>query len=354
MFLGQHGDLGNRFGDLGPQAGDHIEIDTEAATDTGPGQRGDTAQPACRPAEKLPDAVGPAQVQMRVVLPGDADTAENLDAVLDIGLRGVDTDAGGDGRSDRQLPAIRFRRRACSIDCGDRGLLGTAQHLGAQVLDRLEAADRLAELLTHFGVGDGGVQSPSTHAGRLGGQHGGGQVLHPLPGCGGHRCGRCRGQHHSGQRPGEVGGAHWLDHHTVVGGVDEQPIPVGRQQQAVGGGAQHPPDAARRPRGRGVEVHVTVERHPCDAFTGRERAAQSRVGDDQGGQRGGRDRPGHQRLGRLVDHGAQILDVAARAAAVLRNGDTEQSQTGQAVEHRPPGVGLALFDIADRRGRTRR
>jgi hypothetical protein len=66
----------------------------------------------------------------------------------------------------------------------------------------------------------------------------------------------------------------------------------------------------------------------------------------QGRQRGGRDRPGYQRLGRLLDHGAQVRDAAAGPTTVLRDGNAEQSQIRQAAEYRPPRVGLPLLDAA--------
>ena len=65
-------------------------------------------------------------------------------------------------------------RRSATRDRGDvpgrRGhRLRGLQHLGAQVLDRLEAADLLAELLAHLGVLDRRLQAPARHAGGLGG-----------------------------------------------------------------------------------------------------------------------------------------------------------------------------------------
>ncbi len=56
---------------------------------------------------------------------------------------------------------------------GDR--LGGLEHLRAQVLDRLEGPDPLAELLPHLGVVDGGLQAPPGHACRLGRSQGHGQ-----------------------------------------------------------------------------------------------------------------------------------------------------------------------------------
>ena len=182
LVLGQRGDTGDRFGDLGSQVGDLAQVDAQATAHAGLGQLGSPAQPACRPAEELPDPVGPTQVQVRVVLPGDADAAEHLNAVLDVGLGRLDPDARGDGRGNGQLAVIVVAGGAGGIGGGHRHLLGAAQHLGAQVLDRLEAADRLAELLAHLGIGDGGIQRPTGDSRRFGGQHGRGQVVHPVRG----------------------------------------------------------------------------------------------------------------------------------------------------------------------------
>ena len=220
LVVGQRGDPGDRVGDLGSQVGDLAQVDAEIAADAGLSQLGGPAQPARGPAEELPDPVGPTEVQVRVVLPGDPDSAEHLNAVLDVGLRGLDPDARGDSRGNGQLAVIAVSCGAGSIGGGHRHLLGAAQHLGAQVLDRLEAADRLAELLTHLGVGDGGIQRPSGDSRRFGGQHSRGQVRHPVRG-GVQHTGRRRGQLHPRQWPGEVGGLQWLNCHPAGGGVNE-------------------------------------------------------------------------------------------------------------------------------------
>ena len=75
----------------------------------------------------------------------------------------------------RDRPRRRQRQLAATED-----LLGAQQHLGAHVLDRLEAADRLAELLAHLRVLGGGLQRPAGQPRGLGGQHGRGEVLDPL------------------------------------------------------------------------------------------------------------------------------------------------------------------------------
>ncbi len=50
------------------------------------------------------------------------------------------------------------------------------EHLGAEVLDRLEGADLLAELLAHLGVVDRRLQAPARDAGGLGGGQGDGRT----------------------------------------------------------------------------------------------------------------------------------------------------------------------------------
>ena len=290
---------------------------------------------------------------MRVVLPGAADAAEHLDAVFDVGLGGDDTDAGGQRRGNTELTLVRLAGRPGRVGRGHLGLLGTTQHLRTQVLDGLEAADRLAELFAHLGIGDRGVQGPPGHAGRLGRQHRRGQVLDAF---GRHRNdgGRRRRQHHPGQRPGKVGGPQWLDLHAVAIGVDQQPVLTRRQQQeAAVGTAQRPGNGARRLRSRSIELHVPLESQPGELLARRQRGQHLGIIDDQRGQRGRRDRPGHQRLGSLLDHGAQVLDAAAGPAAVLGNSNAEQPQIGQAPVDRPPRVGLPLFDSASRLARIR-
>jgi hypothetical protein len=127
----------------------------------------------------------------------------------------------------------------------------------------------------------------------------------------------------------------------------------GHQQQAVGNGAQCPGQIAGGSRRGLVELDLTLECDSGGAFAACERRAQLRIVDHQSGQRGRRHRPGHQGFGSLLDHGAQILDAAAGPATVLRDRDPEQAQFAQAGKNGSPGIGLTLFDIADRSRRTR-
>ena len=80
-------------------------------------------------------------------------------------------------------PAPRLRSapaglsgRARGVPDRRGGLLGRGQHPGAAVLDRLELADRPAELVTDLGVIGGGVRGPVGDAGRLGAEHDRGQA----------------------------------------------------------------------------------------------------------------------------------------------------------------------------------
>ncbi|BCI85050.1 hypothetical protein NIIDMKKI_02560 [Mycobacterium kansasii] len=223
LLLRQRRDFGDRGGDLGAQLFHPGQVDGQPAANAVAGQRGNAAQPALGTTEETAVGVGPAQVQVRMVLPGAADAAEHLDAAFDVGFGGGDTDAGGHRGRDGELAVVgvpSFPSGPGRVGGGHLGLLGSAEHLGTQVLDGLEAADRLAELLANLGVGHRGVQCPSGHSRGLGGQQGGGQVLDALPGVCDHG-GRCRRQHHFRQRPREVGRPQRLQLDTVAGGIDQ-------------------------------------------------------------------------------------------------------------------------------------
>src|SRR5580692_2520862 len=87
-----------------------------------------------------------SEVQVRIVFPGVSEAAVDLDALLrgpGEGLRAVDVGERGGERRVRLVVgdgrAGVLRRRP--------GALDLKQHRGALVLDRLERADRAAELL---------------------------------------------------------------------------------------------------------------------------------------------------------------------------------------------------------------
>ena len=112
---------------------------------------------------------------MRIVLPGEADAAEHLDAVLG-GVDGRVEVEGGGGRSDHRQLGRRVRDRAGRIP-GEHGRgLCTTEQAGAQVLDGLERADRAAELLPDRGVLRRRPGAPACDGGGLDREQRGSQV----------------------------------------------------------------------------------------------------------------------------------------------------------------------------------
>ena len=346
-------DIGDRRGDLRLQVLDRGQVDVQFAADTLLREHGDPAQPARRTAEELRNAVRPTQIQMCVVLPGDADATEHLDAVLGVGLGEFDARGRRDGSGDRQLRIVGVMGGVGRVTCGHRDLLGAQQHLRAHVLDRLEAADRLAELLANLRVVGGGLQCPPRQPGGLGGLHRRGEVLDASPRDGKYLGGGV-GEHDPGQWTGEVGRRQRLHCDAIGGGVDEKEVVAGGQQQhPVGVGSQHVFGGARYPAA--VVVQLGAQREARRTLAGGQRLKHLglRTRHHQRGNRGGGDRTGHQSGSGLIDHRAEVVDGAAGSARFLRQGHPEDAQLGQARVGRAPGVGIALLDTAGRLDGTR-
>ena len=108
------------------------------------------------------------------MLPGEADAAVHLDAVLGASLGGGRCEGGGHRRGELVtgffvVPVLlgRLVQSAGRIPhCGGCPH-GGGEHLGAAVLDGLELADRPAELLADLRVLRGGVGGPAREADRL-------------------------------------------------------------------------------------------------------------------------------------------------------------------------------------------
>ncbi len=86
------------------------------------------------------------------MLEGEPDPAQHLDAGLRHRQRAVEDRRRGDVGGERPLLVVRAEGHGRHVPRGGRHRLGGLEHLRAQVLDRLEAADLLAELLAHLGV----------------------------------------------------------------------------------------------------------------------------------------------------------------------------------------------------------
>ncbi len=127
--------------------------------------RGYPFPPLRRRAEQSAQRQGAPVVQMRVVLPGVADAAEGLDAVVRRVNGGVQRHHGSHRGSELTVGSWR---RACGIPDGSRGLFRARQHPGAPMLDRLELTDRPAELVPDLGVVRRGLDGPVGDAARLG------------------------------------------------------------------------------------------------------------------------------------------------------------------------------------------
>jgi len=150
------------------------QVDRGGPADAAPRQAGHVAGRRLRVDDRL-DGGGPAQVEVGIVLPGEADPAVHLDVELGVLGGSRNGQRRGDRRRVAELVAPR-RRGAGSVPDGRRGLLGRHQHVGAMMLHRLEGGDRAAELLAHLGVLARLLGALPGDAGRLGGQDRPGQV----------------------------------------------------------------------------------------------------------------------------------------------------------------------------------
>src|SRR5436190_17223073 len=122
-------------------------------------------------------ALRPLEVQVSVVLPGEADAAVDLDVLGG----GVEVRVGavrlGEARDDRELlvvlgcrPRRVVRRRLRRLDL--------EQHVGALVLDCLERADGATELHAHLRVLDRHLEHLLSTTDLLGGQTDRSQIQH--------------------------------------------------------------------------------------------------------------------------------------------------------------------------------
>jgi hypothetical protein len=95
--------------------------------------------------------LGALEVEVQVVLPGEADAAVHLDGFAADFPRGIREVRLRDRRGQRRILGARVERPRRVVHGGVR-VLHLEQHLGALVSDGLEGADRLSELLADLCV----------------------------------------------------------------------------------------------------------------------------------------------------------------------------------------------------------
>lgn len=335
------------------------EFQGEFAAGSGLGEAGGAQPVRVGGAEELAGEDGPAQLEVGVVLPGEADAAEDLDGVLGAGVRGLGCGGGGERGGEPAHAGFRDAGPGGSA-AGTRrpGLVGGAggvpgegaglfeadEHVGAEVLDRLERPDGPSELLADSGVFDGGVQAPGGAPAGVGGEEDGGQVgdergvqgQHPV----------CRDVDgvgaHLGGGPGRVDAAVRAHGDPPGPGVHEEPaLAVGRgggQQEQVGrpggqdgrGGAVDPVAAIGRGRGEGagregegggaLSLGELPERAAHRPGPGGHRVAQH-----GGGERGREVGAGQRGVSGLLQNDGEVEEAPAATAVRLGQMDAGES-----------------------------
>ena len=229
-----------------------------------------------------------------------------------------------------ELVVVGVACGAGGVGGGHPGLLGAAQHLGAHVLDRLEAADRLAELLAHLRVFDGGLEASNAPS------------RPPRPPARSRPAPRPAPATRDGVAGADVSTtrANGREKSVAFSGstcTPSPPVSTSSQSRRTAAparrrGAEHQDDGARHSAASVSNCTSPSRATPAMRSPEASAASSSGIGDDQGCQRRGGDRAGHQRVGRLLDHRAQVLDAAAGAAGLLGHRHAEQAQVGQPAE----------------------
>ena len=130
-------------------------------------------------AEEELGRLGPLEVQVGRVLPGEADAAVDLDVLgggVEVGLGAVGLGQAG----DRGQLVVELGRAPGGVVGGGLGRLDLEQHVGALVLDGLEGADGATELHAVLGVLHRHLEHELGAADLLGGEADSGEVEHPL------------------------------------------------------------------------------------------------------------------------------------------------------------------------------
>ena len=187
-----------------------------------------------------------AQMQVGVVLPGESDATVHLDVQFGVAHVGREGQGRGGGGDEPELLRILPSGAGGVPHAGQRGL-GGHQHVGAVMLDGLERRDGPAELLTHLGIFDGGVDTIRRSADGLGAEQGARVGLRRGPPAGQHLGGGVG----KGDPPGTAGAVEVAGHlhdDSVGAALDQHDVVSrGEQQHVAQTGAQHHPGIAGHP-----------------------------------------------------------------------------------------------------------
>ena len=308
------------------------------------------------------------------MLPGEADAAVDLDVLG----RGVEVRVG----AVRLGQAGRHRQLLVVLAGCPRGVVGgrlarldLEQHVGALVLDRLERADRAAELDAHLGVLDRHLEHLLRTADHLVGRHRGG-LVEGLRQCGpaGPRLAERRGRHvgelelgllaglvHGRERgAGETGGA-GVDREERDAVLAGRALEAGGHDDEVGGVAvdhEHLGAVERVAVARALGHHLDAVGVPLAVGLGEREGGDGLAAGDAGEQLGllvvgtgvddgvGREHDGGE-VGRaeqhpthLLHHDAELHEREALAAELL--GDVKALEA-ELVGHLAPHRGVVAL-----------
>ncbi len=280
------------------------------------------------------------------MLPGEAGAAEDLDGVLGAGVRGLRCGGGGEGGGEptRPVPGLLVGG-AGGVPGEGAGLFEADEHVGAEVLDRLERPDGPPELLPHAGVFDGRAQTAGGGPAGVGGEEDGGQVADE---------GGCEGQGpvgrygdgvgpHLCRGPGGVDAAVRAHGEPFRPGVHEEPALAGGggggEEQQVGGvggeGGRGGAVEAVAGRGGGGGEGAGGEGEGGGTFPGGdgpERVAGRGAGgacQHRAHEYGREVRAGQRAVGRLLQDHREVQDSAAPAPVLLGQLDAGQPLCGE-------------------------
>ncbi len=356
------------------------QVDRQPPAPSGQGQPGRLGPQRGGAAHQLAQGGGPAEVDVGVVLPGEAHPPEDLDGALGRLDVAVEGQGGGELHGEAALIGLLARGRAPlrledhgGVPRGRHALLDGHQHVGQPVLHPLELADRSAELLPGAGVLGRHVQAPAGPADRLGRQddegevpHGAGRgVEHPLGGdrrpVEGPRC-RRPGQvearqlaHLGGVGPLEddpavpVGGRHRGEHVGDDGAVHQGPEHAGHDQRAVGSGHAGEPGVGDRRSvgcGRGHGQRRGQAAVGQAGEEGLDQTGRATGGHHAGHHRGGVPGPDRRGPAQLLGHHGELDHAGALAAQFLVEVDGQQPLRGQVPPVGREGVRPGVEGVA--------